>query len=811
MNKSKTMKIERIVVIVFLVCVFLLGVIKIEDTDTWMHLSVGKYIFEHKTFPVKEPFVYPSLDQPFWSPEWLFGLTFFIAYKLLNVYGVILLKASIITAVFYILLKDSLWPHKNYIAAVVVLTFIVFMSRYRFVERPDIVLMLFLSFAIFALNSFVSENKKYIYFLPVTQILWVNMHPSAIVIAAPFAAFIFGGLAQKFLNNKYKLDLPLTPSTGQLKTMLWVFLVLLAVTLINPYFTKPFTVPFEFVSQDWLKDEIMELQKPTWELNKSPYLLTAAIIVSFLINIRRPFLIHFLLLIPFVYLSFSALRFIFFLGVIGGPIIVRNTASQFTAGSLQPFSESADGKGKTRAILNIALIVFIILSTAFAVSGVKSFSIPGKITGFGVNYDYFPEGALKYLDERKITGRLFNTFQWGGYIIWRDTPKRTVFVDGRGVLTLDLLEKLDLARINPAILEELWRIYNFNAAVLAYPIITSETIGETFSERDLALSSKDWALVYWDDLSLVYLKKEGPFKDIIERDGYRYVKPTNGPAAIRAKLNDKEYLSGLIKDLKRNIRETDSSIAYAYLGFVYNETGRYKDAIEVFSRVRDFPLGNYLFSAYQGLGFAYNYLGIFDKSLEYYMKAHKIKKDAHVMYNIGIAYMKLGDEKKAVEYFEEALKLNKNLRSIYPYLIVLYQKLGMTEEAEETVKAYEKVKTYSEGEEHFQKGLKAYEAQRYELALEEFKQSIKVNPFNPASFSNIGYIYYDIGLTDKAYEYQRNAIDLDPEFANAHYGLALIHRKSGDMEGAKRHWEEYLRIEPKGYFARKAKEELSKL
>ena len=61
---------------------------------------------------------------------------------------------------------------------------------------------------------------------------------------------------------------------------------------------------------------------------------------------------------------------------------------------------------------------------------------------------------------------------------------------------------------------------------------------------------------------------------------------------------------------------------------------------------------------------------------------------------------------------------------------------------------------------------------------------------------------------DKAYKYQRAAVEIDPNYANAHYGLALIYKKWGDGAAAKRHWREYLRIEPTGYYSRKAKSEI---
>ena len=794
--KSHEGNLKKLLVIVFLICVFLLSLIKIEDTDTWTHLSLGKLVFNLKALPEKEPFNFPGLDRPFHDPEWFFDVVFYIAYMFFNLYGVILLKATIITTAFYVLLKDSLIPHKNYISSIIVLILILFMVRHRFVERPDIVLMLFLSFTIFSLNAFIYENKKYIYLLPLIQILWANMHPSIVVMPIPFIAVLSGGILQGLIRKRYGQFFPDTPSNGQLKTIAVILLISVITSLLNPYFTYQFVFPFKLANVDWWRDEIMELQSPTWKNFKSPYLLTAALIISFLINIRNFSIIRLFLVAPFVYLSFSAIRFIFLLGLVGGPLIVKNIGSL----TLQ---------GKTKKLTEFFLIFLVILLTTLTLLDFEPFYLPDKIFGFGINYDFSPEGALQYLDKKNITGRIFNTFEWGGYITWRDFPRRSAYVDGRGNLSYNLLNKLDLARARADVLDELHKKYSFEVAILNYPKTQDFFSTVAAANVDAALSSRDWALVYWDDLSLVYLKRGGKFKGVIEQDEYRYVKPANGPYAIR--VHDKEYLSGLISDLNRNIKETGSSTGYAFLGFLYNERGLYNEAVELFSRVKDSPHGGNLFNAYQGLAFAYGKLGDYDKAVKYYKKALKINEEAPALYNIGIIYLQMGDEKKGAEYFERALELNKNLLSIYPKLISIYQKINEQDKLEKITKMYEAAKIQNAGVEHFQKGLKAWLEQKYEIAIEEYKKSIEENPSNPAPYSNLGFIYFDIGFADKAYGYQKKALDIDPGFANAHYGLALVYTKWRDREGAKKHWEEYLRIEPKGYYSRKAKEELDKL
>ena len=790
------LSLEKSLIIVFLCCVFLLALIKIEDTDTWTHLSLGKLILTLKGLPEKEPFTFPSFDKPFHDPEWLFDVVFYLVYAVFNVYGVILLKACIITTVFYVLLKDSLSPHRNYIVSIAVLIFIVFMVRHRFVERPDIALMLFLGFTIFSLNAYVYENKKYIYFLPLVQVLWANMHPSIVIMPIPFIAFLSGGIFQGFIRKRYNQLFPYTPTNEQLKTIALILLFSLVAALLNPYVLDQFVFPFKLATVDWWKDEIIELQPPNWESFKSPYLLMAAIAVSFVINIRRFSIIHFLLLIPFVYLSFSAIRFIFLLGLVGSPLIVRNI------GSLHISTRS-------KKILEYSLIFSVVFITSLTLLEKGPFFSSNKKFGFGVNYDFFPEKALSYLDKRDIQGKVFNTFEWGGYITWRDFPRRTAYVDGRGKLSYELLNSLDLARTRASVLDQLYDTYGFEVVMVNYPNTPKFFSTATSPDVDVALSSDDWVLVYWDDMSLVYLKKGGKFNEIIKKDAYRYIKPANGPYAV--KVHDKEYISGVMDELKRNINDTGSSTAYAFIGFIMNEMRNYNEAIEYLSNVKYTPFGSNLFNAYQGLAFAYGKLGSYDESIQFYKKALKLKKEAPVLYNLGIIYIKKGDEKQGAESLEDALALNKNLLSIYPKLISIYQKYNERDKLNKITNMYETAKIYNTGEEHFQKAMKAYLEQRFEEAAEEYKKSIEANPYNPSSHSNLGYIYFDIGLIEKAYTYQKNAINLDPEFANAHYGLALIYKKWGDRQNAKRHWQEYLRIEPKGYYSRKAKDELKKL
>lgn len=689
----------KFLIFLFLVSVFILSINKVGDTDAWIHLSLGRLIWDLKGLPAYEPFAYPMSDAPFAYTSWLVGVLYYLAYLLFNSYGVILLKALIITTAFYILLKDSLMPYKNYAVAIIVMTAVVIFTRHRFVERPDIFLMAFLSFSIFSLNAYVSENKKYIYALPFVHMLWANSHSSINLMVVPFLSFIAGGCIQLFLDKK-GAGFSNTPTSSQLKTILLIFLASFVASLLNPNFFSQYTFGAQFLASGWYKKTIIELRPPTWDTFKSPYLITAAVISSFIINlavffyrsrfqrpVNPPSIIHLLLILPFIFLSFTAIRFVLPLAVVSGPVLARN---------ISELAEWAWGKGREKRgisgirISSAVAAVWILLYTSLTLAGIKPFGDRNQEFGFGFDLSLVPEGPLKYMDKREITGRVFNAFHFGQYIAWRDFPKRAPFIDGRGYLTPDLLEKMDDAKYNIGIAEELHRRFGFESVLVGYPEIDMR-IPSSMKGVDLAFSNPEWALVYWDDLSLLYLRRDGPYEPVVMEDEYRFIKPTGD--IDRSRLSGNEYASGAIKELKRNIEETGSSNAYFLLGSIYNETGSYRDAIDSLSKVRDLhhPLKNHIFDAYKEMAYAFNQLGNLDESVRYCKKALSIKEDAPLLYNMGIVYFKKGEKKKAADYLKRAISIDKTLTDAYSLLIDIYRELGLKEEGRKLEKQMKEV------------------------------------------------------------------------------------------------------------------------
>ena len=122
----------------------------------------------------------------------------------------------------------------------------------------------------------------------------------------------------------------------------------------------------------------------------------------------------------------------------------------------------------------------------------------------------FPSGAADFLLAHGVTSPLFNTYESGGYLMWRLWPQERVFIDGRA-----LSESVfnDYARI----------LYNHSVAdggkssqqlLDQYGIQTIVMNGFEYSEGlvynllpALSASQTEWKLVYNDPQAVVFMRQ----------------------------------------------------------------------------------------------------------------------------------------------------------------------------------------------------------------------------------------------------------------------------------------------------------------
>jgi cytochrome c-type biogenesis protein CcmH/NrfG len=97
-------------------------------------------------------------------------------------------------------------------------------------------------------------------------------------------------------------------------------------------------------------------------------------------------------------------------------------------------------------------------------------------------------------------------------------------------------------------------------------------------------------------------------------------------------------------------------------------------------------------------------------------------------------------------------------------------------------------------------------------AIEAYRQYLAIKPDNPDVRTDMGIMYRALGEFDRAIEEFKKAAQTDPKHANSRYniGIVLLHDK-GDIKGAIKAWEEYLKVDPSSERAQRIKTQIEKM
>jgi tetratricopeptide (TPR) repeat protein len=204
--------------------------------------------------------------------------------------------------------------------------------------------------------------------------------------------------------------------------------------------------------------------------------------------------------------------------------------------------------------------------------------------GFGIDSRSTPLGAFRFIEENDLPGEVWNEDAWGGAFLWRFWPERRNFIDNRlGVFDepFFLNVYIPVRDAHPQ-----WQFildhYGINTLLME---LNEKPIGI----QEAAFQSHRWALVYWDDQSLLYVRRSSVPVEFVRRFEYRLVNPNN----LALSLTNRKELSGIISELERAVSSTERSwAALNSLGVAYGMAGRYTEASRMFRRALEADPGS---------------------------------------------------------------------------------------------------------------------------------------------------------------------------------------------------------------------------
>jgi peptidoglycan/xylan/chitin deacetylase (PgdA/CDA1 family)/uncharacterized caspase-like protein len=112
---------------------------------------------------------------------------------------------------------------------------------------------------------------------------------------------------------------------------------------------------------------------------------------------------------------------------------------------------------------------------------------------------------------------------------------------------------------------------------------------------------------------------------------------------------------------------------------------------------------------------------------------------------------------------------------------------------------------------HLNKGFTLFQEKRYQEALDEFLTAAKIDPSSALAANNAGFMYTKLGKMDLAIQWTEKAIKIDPKRAVAYANLADAYYQVNRFSDARRTYQTYLEIAPKGTYADTARARVASL
>src|SRR3989344_5799908 len=167
--------------------------------DIGRHLKVGEIIWQTGEVPKTNLFSFTEPDFVFINHHWLSEVMLFGIFSATGFTGLILVKTLLVLVAFLLLFFTAktyakFWP--------MVISFLISIPIFiqRTEVRPDIFSFVILSFFLFALfKAKYEKDYFYLWFLPVLELLWVNLHIYFFI--GPFLTLAF--LVDRLINKDY--------------------------------------------------------------------------------------------------------------------------------------------------------------------------------------------------------------------------------------------------------------------------------------------------------------------------------------------------------------------------------------------------------------------------------------------------------------------------------------------------------------------------------------------------------------------------------------------------------------------------------
>ncbi len=435
-NRFAQQLIFQTIFFIYLLLLFFFGMTVcgfcLRAHDICFLLAMGRFIVEHNSLPISDPFswtyaVYPN-NYPFVVHQWLTDILFYLAVKAFSASSLVLITAIAVCLAFLVIpLKIMSQLRLNYIQSFVLVCISLLAACSHLQARPEIFSYIFISlYYLIMIKADQNSNLSYwdLIFLFAAMILWCNLHSGFVAGIAMLCFWLLFSIIDQILFKKN------TTISRYLAAVILCFVA----TLINPfgfklwqYLPSLYCSPISHYICEWRHFDLDFFRYAIFY----PLLFLIIIFIFLAYKITKkgalkksglkPLALGFVSIIGGLwasrFMNIASLSLIIAIGMLLSSLKEQtNSQNKFLAVSfINPHS----------LLFGFFSTVLVVASAAFFTAEVMPAEIP---EGFG---DPIPSAAIEYLKGKPQSGRLLNDPQYGDVMVWRLYPSPKIFIDSR--------------------------------------------------------------------------------------------------------------------------------------------------------------------------------------------------------------------------------------------------------------------------------------------------------------------------------------------------------------------------------------------
>ncbi len=460
------------------------------DPDFWWHVRVGDWILRLHAVPHVGIFSQHA-DRGWVAYSWGFEILMAWLFRLGGLAALPLtlaaFRALIVFAVFAMTLRLSDRPR----AAWVLMTAAAFPLASVMVVRPILFTLLFY---IIELGLIFEARRRAspapLYWLAPLFLLWANMHIQFVYGLFVLTLFVGCELLRHAVPPFRQGFLSASPLKAAPTRLLLVYFVSLLATFVGPYWGAAYATILKYIAYVQQYNEISEFIALDFRSINDYFVVILVLAAGIAIGRKGLDLFTASLLFSTAMVGFRSRRDEWFPALAACALIAASIARE------QPAASALQLRRAAQYAAMLLLAIAVAYGFAFTAYGLTPANL---ISAVDAN---FPVRATEYVRQNHLQGPVYNTFDWGGFLIFNlgDYP---VSIDGRyDLYGPDLVE-----RARRTLAADKWNL-DPDLAQAGFVLLPKD------QPLDSALAADPhYRLVYSDHIASIFVKSNPPGKN----------------------------------------------------------------------------------------------------------------------------------------------------------------------------------------------------------------------------------------------------------------------------------------------------------